>query len=148
CALSGMTTWRRSPRLPTQPENLGESQGDFDQDQHDDDELEAAGAVGVLQVDQGGRRRADEAELAVEGLGALDQLVLVLEPAVEALEVRALPEDVGLFAHGDAAGYAMLHQQRLADHLQDGAAAAGRSAPRRQSRRERLQRIEHGRDLA
>ena len=58
---------------------------------------------------------ATTASLRLIALGALLQLVLVLEAGVEAPEVRPVPEHVGLLLDRDPARDPVLHEQRVAD---------------------------------
>ena len=61
-------------------------------------------------------------------VGALLQLIFILKPRVEPLEVRPIPKYVGLFRHRDQARNALLNEQRIADVLQERPASAGRAA--------------------
>src|SRR5438045_9311918 len=80
---------------------------DFEQDQHNDDDIEAERALGADDIGERLRGFRDHRELAVECLGALLELVLVLEPGVKPLEIRTVPQHVGLFRHRDTSGHAM-----------------------------------------
>jgi hypothetical protein len=81
------------------PEDRKRRDGEFGQDQHDDDGFQPQRAGGVLQIDEGVGGTGDDRELAVQRLGAFHQLIFVLQPAVEAFQVRTIPKDVWLLAH-------------------------------------------------
>ena len=76
-------------------------------------------ALGIDEIGQRLGGVADDVELAMERAAALVQLVFVLEPGIKALEIRAVPENVGLFLDRDAAGHPLPDQQRVADKLED-----------------------------
>jgi hypothetical protein len=102
----------------------------------------------VDEIGHHGGGLADHGELAVQRANPLLQLVLVLEPGIEAFEVGPVPEHVRLLLHGHAARHPVLNQEPVADQLQDRSPVARRPPLLGKAARQRLDHVEHRRDLA
>ena len=62
--------------------------------------------------------RRDHGKLAVERIDALFEFVFVLQTRIEPLQIRTVPERIGLLRNRNPAGYIVLHQERISDQLQ------------------------------
>src|SRR5262249_32306160 len=85
---------------------------------------------------------------AAEDVGAFLELVLPFQSGVQPLEVRMVPQHVGLFGNGDASRNPVLNQKSIADMLEHSPATAGRAPPLGELTRKGLDRIEPGRDFS
>ena len=109
----------------------------FEADQADDVPLEAQAALVVDEFDQGAGGLADQRELSLHCAAALDQLVLVLQSRIKALELGMVPENIGFFLDLDASDHAVLGQQNVADLPQQLSGLRARPAFALQSYREK-----------
>ncbi len=105
-------------------EDLRDADHDFKADQKHDDDLEPQRAAGVDDVGERIGGLGDHRELAVERLDPLRQFVFVLQPGLEPLQIRTIPQRVGLLGDRNATGDVVLHEQRLPDQLEDAAPVA------------------------
>src|SRR5713101_9052942 len=114
-------------------QEVAEAQHDLDGDEADDVPFEPHAALCLHHVEDGADGLVDERELALHAAAALGELVLVLEPRVESLELGMVPQHVGLLLDLDAPDHAVLRQQHAADLLQQAmrlrAGAAGALQP-------------------
>src|ERR1700691_1188624 len=95
--------------------NIRERDQDLGEDQDHDDRFEPRGAVHIEYVGQSLAGFDDDAELSGDGAAALAQFILVLQPRIEALEARMIPQDIRLLFNRHAAGDSMLREERLTD---------------------------------
>src|SRR5260221_13433225 len=136
-----------APSAQAGPEELIEAEQDLDADEADDVPFEPDAALVLHEVDEGAHGLVDEGELALHGPAALDQLVLVLEPRIKALELGVIPQHVRLFLDLDAADHAVLRQQHVADLTQELARLRAGPSAALQFRGKRLDAIEYAGDL-
>src|SRR5262249_14783964 len=128
--------------------NLKGRDRQFDRDQNHDDDLESQRALGVDRVGEDLGGIGDDGELARQRFGAFFQLIFVLEPRIEPIQVLTVPDHVGFFSDANASRQAVLHQERIADMSQDGSAATMEAAFFSKLAGERLDDIEHAGDFA
>ena len=76
-------------------------------------------------VQEGFRILGSKAQLAFQGQVPLLELILVLEPYIEPLQIGLVPEEIGLFSHLHTAHHTLLDEQRDADVSQEVTALAG-----------------------
>ena len=76
---------------------------ELDRNQDHDNDLQAQGAPGVDDVGEHLGGLGDDGQLAGQGFGAFLQLVFVLQPGIEPLQVMSIPYDVRLFSDRDTA---------------------------------------------
>ena len=100
-------------------------------------------ALGVDDVGERLRCLGNHRQLARQNVGALLELVFVLQPRVEPLQTGPLPQHVGLFVDRHQPGDALLDQERIADVLEDRPAAAGPAPALGKLPRQRLDHVEH-----
>ena len=79
---------------------------------------------------------------------ALLELVLVLQPGIQPLQMRLVPEHIGFLFHFDRPRHPVPYQKRVADIFQDRTTAAAHTPALRQFPRDRLGRIKDAGNLA
>src|SRR6185437_9937527 len=116
--------------MPEAQQEVAEAQYDLDDNEADNVPFEQHAALRLHHVEDRADSLVDERELALHAAAALDELVLVLEARIEALELGVVPQHIGLLLHLDAPDHALLRQQHAADlpqqagRLRAGAAGA------------------------
>ena len=145
-----MTVYLTAPSAQSVPtkSHLVDRHDHLEQDQEHDNHFEPQRAPGVDDIGQHLRGLGDHGELAVERFRALLQFVLVLQPRIQPLEFRLVPENVRLFRDCDGSGYPVTHRQCVADVLEDRPAATADPPALRQFPRKRLGGVEYGSHLA
>src|SRR5260370_38400839 len=87
----------------------------FKADEADDIPFQAQAALVVHEFDERAGGLADQRELSLHRTAALHQLVFVLQPRIQTLELGMVPKDIGVFLDPDATAHPRLGQHNVAE---------------------------------
>ncbi len=114
----------------------------FEADEADDIPFQAQAALVVHEFDERAGGLADQRELSLHRTAALHQLVFVLQPRIQTLELGMVPKDIGFFLDLDATDHPVLRQENVADLPQQLIGLGTSPTLALQSHRERFDAVE------